>query len=199
LTEAIAGKFPDRVSSRAPILLSRRRLLAASGATLAAGAPAALAACGSTDEDEEATPGEEAELLNAVMAQQLAVQDALAPAGGNVPSELEQPVGQLVDLREESTQELARTISELGGEPVDQAADLVGAESPAEGLARQLETSIAASLEAIGELAPERRVPVHQAITEDAAVLATIRSVLGEEIAPDAFVMGAPASTGEAP
>ena len=100
--------------------------------------------------------------------------------------------------RDRSTQSLAVEIKDLDGNPTEEAVDLVGAESAAEGLARQLEASIAASLEAIGELAPERRVPVHQTITEDAAVLAAIRSVLGEEIAPDAFVMGPPSSNEEA-
>ena len=47
-------------------------MLAASGATLAAGAPVALAACG-TEEDEDVSPEREAELLNVVLAQQLAV------------------------------------------------------------------------------------------------------------------------------
>ena len=179
--------------------LTRRQLLAASGATLAAGAPAVLAACGSADEDDDVTPAEEAELLNAVLEQQRGVQDALARAvGGNVPTELEEPLQQLVDLREQSTQDLERTIADLDAEPVGEAVALAGAESPAEGVARQLEVSIAASLEAIGELAPERRVPVHRAITEDAAALAAIRSVLGEEVAPDAFVMGPPSSSEEA-
>jgi len=182
------------VTTRTPIRLSRRRLLAASGATIAAGAPVVLAACGTEDEDDEATPEREAELLNAVLAQQLAVADALALGiGGNTPPELEQPLGRLVDLRDDSAQELERAIEELGGTAVDQGAELVGGESPTEGIARQLEASIAASLDAIGELSPEQRQPVHTAITEDAAALAEIRLVLGEEPAPDAFVMGPPA------
>ena len=84
-------------------------------------------------------------------------------------------------------------ITDLGGTPSAEPAELVGAESPVEGLARQLETSIAASLDAIGELSPEQREPVHTAIVEDAGVLAELRVVLGEDPAPDAFVMGPPA------
>jgi hypothetical protein len=179
------------VTTRSPIHISRRRLLAASGVTLAAGAPAFLAACGAEDEDADASPEREAELLNAVLAQQLGVAEALAAGvGGNTPPELEQPFARLVDLRDESAQELERAIGELGGTPVDQGTELVGAESPTEGVARQLEASIAASLEAIAELSPEQRQPVHIAITEDAAALAEIRLALGEEPAPDAFVMG---------
>jgi hypothetical protein len=186
------------VAPRFPILLSRRRLLAASGATLAAGGPAVLAACGSTEEDDEISPDEEAELLNAVLAQQLAVAEAAGEAATSAGGGIRQSVKLFARDRDRSAQALAVEVEDLGGTPTEEAVDLVGAESATEGLARQLETSIAASLAAIGELTPERRAPVHQAITEDAAVLAAIRSVLGEEIAPDAFVMGPPSSTEEA-
>ncbi len=188
------------MAPRSPIRLSRRRLLAASGATLAAGAPAALAACGTaTDDDDDVSPEREAELLNEVLAQQLGVQDALGLAlGANAPQELREPLGQLIDLREESGLELEKVIRELGGEPVDAGVEPIGGESPVEGVARQLETSIAASTEAIRELPADSRQSIHRAITEDAAVLAAIRSTLGEEPAPDAFVMGPPAAAEEA-
>ncbi len=186
------------MAPRSPIVLSRRRLLAASGATLAAGAPAVLAACGSSDEDEDVTPAEEAELLNAVLAQQLAVASAAGEASKASPGEVRQSIKLFARDRDSSAQALAVEVGDLGGTPTEEAVDLIGAESAVEGLARQLETSIAASLAAIGELAPERRAPVHQAIVEDAALLAAIRSVLGEEIAPDSFVMGPPSSSEEA-
>jgi hypothetical protein len=178
--------------SRSPVRISRRRLLAASGVTLAAGAPVALAACGA-EEDEDVSPEREAELLNVVLAQQLAITDATAEAlRANPPEELRRPLGRLIDLREQTAQDLESAISDLGGQPVDTGAELVGAESPVEGLARQLEASIAASLGAIGELSPEQRAPVHDAIVEDATALAELRVVLGEDPAPDAFVMGPP-------
>ena len=168
-------------------------MLAASGATLAVGAPVALAACGTDEEEDEVTPEREAELLNAILAQQLAVTNAIAAAiGGNTPGALRRPLGELIDAREASGQALEQEISKLGGTAVDEAAELVGGESPTEGVARQLEAAIAASLDAIGELSPEQRQPVHDAIVEDAAALAALRLVLGEEPAPDAFVMGPP-------
>lgn len=168
-------------------------MLAASGVTLAAGAPVVLAACG-TEEDEDVSPAREAELLNVVLAQQLAVTDALAEAlRGSPPEALRRPLGELNDMREQSAQDLESAIGDLGGEAVDTGVELVGAESAVEGLARQLETSIAASLDAIGELSPEQREPVHTAIVEDAGALAELRVVLGEDPAPDAFVMGPPA------
>ena len=168
-------------------------MLAASGATLAAGAPVALAACG-TEEDEDVSPEREAELLNVVLAQQLAVLEAartLNPA--DATAGLGGAIDELVRQRGDSTQALDAAITDLSGTPVTDPAELVGAESAVEGLARQLEASIAASLDAIGELSPEQREPVHTAIVEDAGALAELRVVLGEDPAPDAFVMGPPA------
>jgi hypothetical protein len=183
------------VSRRSPIKISRRRLLAASGATLAASAPVALAACGDTEEDDEdVSPARQAELLNAILAQQLAVSEAAGHVSGNAPADAAAIAAALRNLRDRSEQELESTIEDLDGTPTTDAVGLAGGESPTEGLARQLETSIAATLQAIGELPPERRQPIQQAITDDAAALAGLRSVLGEEIAPDAFVMGPPSS-----
>jgi len=169
-------------------------MLAASGATLAAGAPVALAACGA-EEDEDASPEREAELLNVVLAQQLAVVEAAREAvdiGRRQEQDANSIFGHSVE-RQKSARALETAITDLGGTPVTEPAELVGAESAAEGLARQLETSIAASLDAIGELSPEQREPVHTAIVEDAGLLAELRVVLGEDPAPDAFVMGPPA------
>lgn len=182
------------MAPRSPIVISRRRLLAASGATLAVAAPAVLAACGES-EDEDVSPEREAELLNQVLAQQLAVVAAVNAASGNAPEEIEGVLDRLDAIRQRSAQALENTVGDLEATPAN-AADLVGAESPTEGVARQLELSIAVSLEALGEVSPETRLPVHRAIVEDAAVLAAIRNTLGEEIAPDAFVMGAPAGKG---
>ena len=169
-------------------------MLAASGATLAAGAPVALAACG-TEEDEDVSPAREAELLNVVLAQQLAVIEATrrrrtrASTGGTSRRWSNYP-DRRAWIRPVHSR---RAITDLGGTPVTEPVELVGAESAVEGLARQLETSIAASLDAIGELSPEQREPVHAAIVEDAGALAELRVVLGEDPAPDAFVMGPPA------
>ena len=171
-------------------------MLAASGATLAVGAPAALAACGDAEDDEDVSSEREAELLNQVLAEQLAVVEAADAASSNAPGEIRPVIDRLNTMRQQSARALENTIGDLDASPAE-AADLVGAESPTEGLARQLEQSIAVSLEAIGEVTPETRLPVHRAIVEDAAALAAIRNTLGEEIAPDAFVLGAPA--GEEP
>jgi hypothetical protein len=174
--------------------LTRRSLLAASGATLAAGTPLAVAACGETEsEDEDVSPERQAELMNQVLPQELAVLDAADAVRGNAPAAAAATAAALADLRDRSTQALDQAITDLEGTPDDQAAEQVGGESPTEALARQLETSIAASEEAIGELPPEHRLPILRAVIEDAAALAALRDALGEEPAPDAFVMGPPA------
>ena len=174
--------------------LSRRRLLAVSGATLAAGSSAVLAACGAAADDEEASPEEDAAALNEILAQQLGVIEAVEAGLGALPTTVKQPVFALRTERLRSSKDLAETIGELGGAATTEAAPQAAqAESAVEGVARQLEASIAGSLAAIGDLSSERRQPVARAIFEDAAVLAVLRSELGEDVAPDAFVFGAAA------
>jgi hypothetical protein len=107
-------------------------MLAVSGATLAAGAPVALAACGA-EEDEDVSPEREAELLNVVLAQQLAVLEAaraLNPA--DATEELGGTIDDLARARGDSTQALDAAVTDLGGTPVSEPAELVGAESAVE-------------------------------------------------------------------
>ena len=178
--------------------ISRRRLLALSGTTLAAGAPAALAACGTVESTEDVSESEQADLLNQVLPQQLAVAEAAKQASKSAPAPARATAQALFEERSKSAKALQTEISDLGGTATSDPADLVGGESAVEGLARQLEASIAATLEPLGELPPERRQPVHRAIVQDAAALATVRDTLGEEPAPDAFVMGPPSGHAEA-
>ena len=176
--------------------LSRRRALALSGAALAAGSSAVLAACGAATADEEASSEEQVAALDEVHAQQLAVLDAARAATKGAPEQASAAIVALRNLRDRSSQALEATIDDLGGsttqEPADQAAQ---AESAVEGLAVQLEASIAATLSVIGDLAADQRQAVQRAITEDAATLAVLRAALGEDPAPDAFVLG-PAGEG---
>lgn len=170
--------------------LSRRRLLALSGATLAAGSATVLAACGAATDDEP-SDSEDAAALNRVLAQQLAVLEAARAASKGAPEQAAGAIAALRNLRDRSTQELASAITDLSGtatrEPAPQA---VQAESAVEGLASQLDAAIAGQLAVIGELSSDRRAPVQRAITEDAATLAILRATLGEPPAPDAFVFG---------
>jgi hypothetical protein len=173
--------------------ISRRRLLAGSGAAVAA--PVLLAACGTTEADDRSTANDPA-LLNSVLAQHLAVLDALRQAqrtdfAGDLG------VGDLISLREDSAAQLASFVEKQGGTPTKDPAPAAQAESAPEGLALQLGDSIEASLAAIGDISvAEFRQAIHRSITEDAAVLAALRSVTGGEVAPDSFVFGTPAATG---
>lgn len=179
--------------------LSRRRLLALSGATLAAGSGTVLAACGAATDDEP-SDSEDAAALNGVLAQQLAVLETAQAASKGAPEQAAAAITALEELRRSSIADLESAIADLGGtatrEPAPQAAQ---AESAVEGLARQLDAAIAEQLAVIADLSAERRAPVQRAITEDAATLAVLRDTLGEPPAPDAFVFGAPADAATAP
>ena len=173
--------------------MTRRRLLAASGA---AAGPVLLAACGeATDEEDERSEENDPELLNAVLEQHLAVESgAKAAADGPLPD----VTSELAAQRKKSIAQLEALIAERDGDAVSEPAPVPEAESATEGLVLQLQDSIAASLEAIGELsAPGYRQTVHRFIAEDAAALAALRSEVGGEVAPDAFVFGAPGTDEE--
>lgn len=173
--------------------ITRRRMLAASAA---AGAPLALAACGQASEEDDRSEADDPDLLNAVLAQHLAVEkmaksldftEVLGPGETKA----------LLEARKHSISELEAFIAERDGEATTEPAEQAEAESQAEALALQLEGSIEASLEVVGDLsAPAYRQAVHRFITEDAVNIAALRSQLGGDIAPDAFVFGPPASEG---
>lgn len=174
---------------------SRRHMLASSGAAVAA--PLALAACGSTEADDRSA-GNDPDLLNSVLAQQLAVLAALKSASGNA-TPLADVVSSLTSAREDSTSELESFVKERNGTPTTDAAETASGESPAEALVVQLQDSIEASLAAIGDLSSATyRQAIHRSITEDAAALAAFRSQTGDEVAPDSFVFGAPVGGGSA-
>jgi hypothetical protein len=173
--------------------MTRRRMLAGSGAAVAS--PLVLAACGTTEEDDRSAENDP-DLLNSVLAQQLAVLEALKASGGKA-SPLPDVVSDLTSLREDSVAQLESFVEEQDGTPIDQPAEAAKGESPADALVLQLEDSIEASLAAIGDVSsPAYRQAIHRSITEDAAALAAFRSATGEEIAPDSFVFGAPATGG---
>lgn len=169
-------------------------MIAASGA--AVGAPIFLAACGqTTDADDDRSEAADPDLLNAILEQHLAVEIAAADLDFTEvlgPTETEA----LIQARKHSIAELEAFIAERDGEATTEPAERAGAESQAEALALQLQDSIEVSLASIGDLSsPAYRQAVHRFITEDAATVAALRAQTGGEIAPDAFVFGAPAAT----
>lgn len=169
--------------------ISRRRMIAASGAAL--GAPLALAACGQTnDADDDRSEDADPDLLNAILGQHLAV----SQLSGEIDSAIDPGLDVITTLKEQrkdSVTELEAFIAERDGERVEEPAEPAEAESPAEALSAQLEDSIAATLDVIGELSsPAYRQAAHRYVTEDAAALAALRSITGGEVAPEAFVLG---------
>ena len=162
---------------------------------LAVASPLALAGCGNASSGDSRSAEDDPELLNEVLAQHLAATAAIGPL-----DETEEPAGlereALRKARTASIEQLESFITEADGEVSAEPAERVQAESAVEALARQLESSIEASLAVVGELsAPAHRQAVHRYITEDAATLAALRAVLGEDVAADAFVFGAAAPT----
>ena len=162
----------------------------------AVSAPLVLAACGgSTDPDDDRSEDADPELLNAILEQHLAVEDAAKAAEDGPLPEVTQ---ELATQRKDSVSKLQSFVAERDGDATTDAADVAQAESPTEALILQLEQSIEASLASIGELSsPAYRQTVHRYVTEDAAALGALRSETGEEVAPDAFVFGAPATEGD--
>lgn len=160
----------------------------------AVGAPLLLAACGTTSDEEERSEANDPGLLNAVLAQHLAVLQATQGIAAGDPAALASE--ELMSARRDSITDLEAFVAERDGEATTEPAESAQAESRTEALALQLQDSIETSLEVIGDLSsPAYRQAVHRFITEDAAALAALRSVTGDEVAPDAFVFGAPIST----
>jgi len=194
--ESSRGTTPEyfhHVMSAHLLRMTRRRMIAVSGAAVSA--PLALAACGTTSEEDARSQANDPDLLNAVLAQHLAVLEMTRSIDGTEdPSSI--ATTELLQARTDSIDQLEAFIGEVDGEATGEAADPAQAESRTEALALQLEDSISDSLEVIGDIsAAAYRQSVHRFITEDAAALAALRSVTGGEVAPDAFVFGAPATT----
>jgi hypothetical protein len=166
--------------------ITRRRLLAASGAGLAGtGAAAALSACGTEIEDPSAE--RDVELLNAALAAQSAVVSAFEIEDARLLG----PVQGFAEEASRQVQELGRAIEGAGGTAAETDESPPEAESPTEAAALALEDAIAAYHAAAGALSTAglNRM-VLEFIAADAAQLAALRGELGEDQAPEPFVTG---------
>lgn len=145
-------------------LVTRRRL-AALGA--AAGTSAFLAACGAEAEDPAAN---DPELLN----QQLAAELSVAAEGkDDAAAQAEQNIGDLTDA-----------IEGLGATPVTEAAD-AGSAGAAE------DNALSTALDIVGGLDDgELRQLLYGIVVGHSTLIAVARAESGEEIAPEAFVLG---------
>jgi hypothetical protein len=166
--------------------ITRRRLLASSGAGLAGtGAIAALSACGS--EEEDPSPERDVELLNAALAAQTTVVSAYE-FGGEQSLE---PIRVFAEDASNQVQQLTEAIETAGGTPAEPDGNPPEAESAVEAATLALNDAIAAYHAAAGDLSTsELNGMVLEFITADAAQLAALRGELGEEQAPQAFVTG---------
>ena len=128
-----------------------------------------------SDADDDRSEENDPDLLNAILEQHLAVEDA-ANAGRRRPASRRHPrarcTAQGLDLRARVASSPSATARPPPSQPTRPQA-----ESATEALILQLEASIEASLASIGDLSsPAYRQAVHRYITEDAAALAALRS-----------------------
>lgn len=162
--------------------------MAVSGATLAAGSTAVLAACGAAEEDER-SPEHDVELLNEVLAGQLALRDMVRslPAGAGP---LALAVDELIGAVHGDIKSLKGAIGDLDGTPTDVPATRSGHyESGVEGLRDRLDRAVADAVAAVADLSTgELIATVYGIAFGDAAYATVMRDTLGEDPAPDAFV-----------
>lgn len=167
--------------------LSRRGLLAASGASLSA---LALAACGTaTQEEDEPSPEADAELLNEL----LAAEEALAgvySAAPNLSGAERKMVDRFALDNAANVRALRDAVTERGGEPASAAEGMVGGTGFGPLITAE-SRAIAAGIAAIGGLSEGSAKQLVQAIVMGhAARVAVLRSVEDGSPAPEPFVMG---------
>jgi hypothetical protein len=172
--------------------ITRRRLLAASGAGLAGtGAAAALSACGTEIEDPSAE--RDVELLNEALAAQGAVAAAydLAQDFDLLTSGAGDAVAAFSKEATTQARRLQAAVESGGGTPSEDEPQAPEAENPLESITLALNDAIAAYHAAAGALSTaELNRMVLEFVAADAAQLAALRGELGEDQAPEPFVTG---------
>lgn len=179
---------PTAAEAGAPLAsaVSRRGLLAASGASLSA---LALAACGATREEEEPSPAQDAERLNEL----LAAEELL----NNIYRSAPQASGAERRMIDSFAFAAARNVLTLREAVTDRSAEPAG---PEEGMVggtglRPLiigeNRAIAAGISAVGGLTEaEAKQLVQGIVAGHAARVAVLRSIEEGDAAPEAWVMG---------
>lgn len=166
--------------------MSRRGMLAASGASLSA---LALAACGAVQEEEEPSPEEDAELLNEL----LAAEEALGGVYSGAP-DLSGAERAMIDRFALDTagnvRALRDAVTERGGEPAGPAEGMVGGTGFGPLITAE-NRAIGAGIAAIGGLSEGSAKQLVQAIVmSHAAHVAVLRNVEDGSPAPEPYVMG---------
>lgn len=168
----------------------RRAFLALSGAGLAAGAGGALSACGS--DEEEPSAERDVELLNAALAAESNLASAYENARGQeLESDADDAVAAFAQRAGGQVRRLRTAISDAGGTQTEAATSPPEGESALEAVAAAASAAVTAYRSAVGRLStPELRRTVLELMAADAAQLAVVRGLLGEEQVPHAFVTG---------
>jgi hypothetical protein len=171
--------------------ITRRRLIAASGGTVAAGgAVAVLSACGSSR--EEPSDSRDVELLQPALDAEtkvanlyrIAARQPLEPRALDAVESFGKRANEQVGLLEDA-------ITGAGGSPAPPSGGNPAAENVLEALTLGLNDAIAAYNASVGGLStPELRHTVFELMSTDAAQLAAIDGLLGSEQAPEPFVTG---------
>ena len=174
--------------------ITRRHLLPRSGAGLAAaGAATVLSACGGDGRPERSSE-RDGELLQEALTAEATLSAAYETAsdqqlGGRVAA----AVAAFGDQSREHIALLSAGIEDAGGSPDEQPGEPAAAESAVEAVRAAIEASIAAGHLAVGGLESiDARRTVYRVMIADAAQLAAVRGILGEQQVPVAFVTGAP-------
>lgn len=166
--------------------VSRRGLLAASGASLSA---LALAACGAAREEEEPSPEADAELLNELLAEEELLNGVYRNAPRMQGAERKM-IDRFAFAAAENVLTLRQAVSERGGEPAGPAEGMVGGTGLLPLITAE-NRALAAGIGAIGGLSEGPAKQLVQAIvTGHAARVAVLRSVEEGSPSPEAFVMG---------
>lgn len=164
--------------------ISRRGFLAL-GATGAAGV--AVAACGA--EEDPRGEGRDGELLGAALAAEISLTDSYASALGTVDARDQKVVTQCRDASADRAGELGPLVEDAGGSPTEDSGGV--ATKGLEGAIAAADLAIAAYREAAGLLSTaELRRTATSSLAQVAGEQGALRTLGGEEPAPQAFVTG---------
>ena len=169
------------------VTIRRRSLLAAGGGGIAA---AALAACGT--EAEEPSRERDAELLSAAVAAEGTLAETYGFAADTTTGSGEAAVRAFARASERRHGELSDLLDQQGGSADEvEPSPPTGAESGVGAAIVALESTIAVYRQAAGLLSePGQRRTAMAFLGEDAAELAVMRGLRGEDEAPEPFVTG---------
>lgn len=164
--------------------LTRRRLFAAGGAGAAA---TALAACGASEEESERSAEGDAALLRDAYTAEMDLQRTYDDGG---LSELS-PIGPTSKAVREAQAERMDVLGRLGASLSENGSGTIRHPDPPRNAIEDASTVIRAYREAAALLSTtEARLAIFELIPSIAAELALLRSALGEEPSPFAFVTG---------